>query len=240
MTRLKVFVAGQRSFGAAVAMMVDRETEHDLVGVCSPPARPCGTRPDPLRAAAGRLRVPWMPSGLLRAGAVPPGTDLIVSAHSHAFIGRRTLAACRLGGVGYHPSLLPRHRGRDAVEWTIRMRDAVAGGSVYWLSGSVDCGPIASQRHCMVRPSDSASSLWSRELFPLGLWLIAGVLADLAGGRATRIPQDPLAATWEPSIESEPLFRPELPLLGDLQGVETTGGDAGVEEARDWAAAYGV
>src|SRR6266550_3373881 len=42
---------------------------------------------------------------------IADGTDLIVTAHSHARISQEALAATKLGGIGYHPSLLPRHRG---------------------------------------------------------------------------------------------------------------------------------
>ena len=48
---------------------------------------------------------------LVVAAEIAEGSDLIVTAHSHARIGRDALAAARLGGIGYHPSLLPRHRG---------------------------------------------------------------------------------------------------------------------------------
>src|SRR6185369_7565053 len=45
------------------------------------------------------------------AAEIAPGSDLIVTAHSHARITQEALAATKLGGIGYHPSLLPRHRG---------------------------------------------------------------------------------------------------------------------------------
>jgi methionyl-tRNA formyltransferase len=48
--------------------------------------------------------------------AIPPATDIILSVHNaHAFIDAGARAAARLGALGYHPSLLPRHRGRDAM-----------------------------------------------------------------------------------------------------------------------------
>ena len=42
--------------------------------------------------------------------------------------------------LNIHPSLLPRHRGIAAVEWTIREGDAIAGGTVYHLSDRLDAG----------------------------------------------------------------------------------------------------
>lgn len=42
--------------------------------------------------------------------------------------------------VGYHPSLLPRYRGCNAVKWTVCFGDTVAGGTVYELDEKVDGG----------------------------------------------------------------------------------------------------
>ena len=75
--------------------------------------------------------------------AIPEGTDLIVAAHTHARVSDEALARSRLGGVGYHPSLLPRHRGIAAVEWTILEGDPIAGGSVYHLADGWDAGRVA-------------------------------------------------------------------------------------------------
>lgn len=216
---MKLFIAGQKLFGAAtLALCLDRG--HEVVGVCSPATAVDGERVDRLRAAAERASVPWQQSGSLRAETLPGGIDLILSAHAHDFIGRPTRGRARLGAIGYHPSLLPLHRGRDAIEWVIRMRERVTGGTVYWLGDSVDGGDVAAQEHVFVKPGDDARELWRRELFPLGLRLFAEVLDDLSEGRITRQPQDQDVATWEPSVGRAPIFRPELPLLGVIPGFE--------------------
>lgn len=211
---MRLLLCGQRSFGAAVFDRL-RGDGHELVAVASPLEH--DGRPDPLTARAVAYSLPW--TERLEAAGVPAGVDLVVAAHSHAFVSQAALRRTRLGGVGYHPSLLPRHRGRDAVTWTIKMRDAVAGGTVYWLTDRVDGGPIAAQRHVLVRPRDDASSLWGRELFPLGVELLAGVVAELARGRLVAYPQDEACATWEPSIGRPPLYRPDLLRLGAVPGM---------------------
>lgn len=147
--------------------------------------------------------------------------DVIVAAHSHAFISRPAREATKLGAIGYHPSLLPRHRGRDAVEWTIRMGDAVAGGSVYWFTDNVDGGPIAAQDWCHVVPGWTASDLWREQLFPMGLRLLSYTLSCLDDRVIVEIPQDERCATWEPSIDRPPLFRPDLLQIGERAGYQT-------------------
>jgi methionyl-tRNA formyltransferase len=164
-----------------------------------------------------------MPAGTLDAHRLPDGVDLIVAAHSHDFVGRATRLRSRLGAVGYHPSLLPRHRGRDAVAWAIKMGDRVTGGSMYWLSETVDGGDIAAQDWCFVRPGDTASELWRRDLFPMGLRLLAQTLKDLARGVMVRIPQDDELSTWEPQMHgAPPLRRPDLAMLSDGRGAGYT------------------
>lgn len=195
---MRVHLAGTRSFGVAV-LDAAIEHGHTVTGVTAPAG-------DPVHAAAARRRLPW--SDRIGPDAVA-GADVIVSAHSHAFVGRRTRAAVE-HAIGYHPSLLPLHRGRDAVKWTIRDRDRIAGGSVYHLTDVVDGGPIAAQDWCFVRPGDTARTLWQRDLFPMGVRLLVGVLADLDRGRVVCVPQDPALATWEPAMDAPPLHRPEL------------------------------
>src|SRR5438046_7128379 len=113
---------------------------------------------------------------IVPASAIAPGTDLIITAHSHARVSAEALAQSRLGGIGYHPSLLPRHRGIAAVEWTIREGDPIAGGTVYHLADRMDAGAIAAQEWCFVKKDETARELWERALAPLGQNLLGEVV----------------------------------------------------------------
>ncbi len=75
-------------------------------------------------------------------------------------------------------------------------------------------GDVLAQRHVFIRPDDTAEELWRRDLAPLGVELLAAVVARVAAegyvhGRA----QDEALATWEPSIDRPPAFRPDLLML---------------------------
>ena len=132
---------------------------------------------------------------------LPPGAfDAIVAAHTHAFV---AASARRRAGtaIGYHPSLLPRHRGIAAVEWTMKCRDPIAGGSVYHLSGGMDAGALAAQDWCFVYPDDDAGTLWRRALAPMGHRLLLKVVDDIATrGRAEAVEQDARALTLAPEL----------------------------------------
>ena len=146
---MRVFLAGQKTFGYEVALLIER-LGLELAGVSCP-----NDPGDRLNRWCRAWERPFTPAGTLNHRTLPEGVDLIVAAHSHDFIGKKTRQKTTLGAVGYHPSLLPRHRGRSAVEWTVRDRDPIAGGSVFWLTNGVDCGPIAAQDWCWVRPDDT-------------------------------------------------------------------------------------
>src|SRR5579884_3428649 len=127
---MKIVIAGSRYFGAAAFEALAKE-DVEIARVIVPAAD------DRLalaaRAAGIEVHVLDDPH-IVPAAAIPDGTDLILSAHNHARVGSDALARARLGGIGYHPSVLPRHRGIAAVEWTIKAGDAIAGGSIYHLA----------------------------------------------------------------------------------------------------------
>ncbi|MFH8619207.1 formyltransferase family protein [Streptomyces sp. NPDC017979] len=221
---MNIYISGSGVFAVQVAEALS-EDGHELVGAASPPQRKRGIDDSPLswdrlRAWAAMSETPWVDSQYLRAPHIPDGVDVIVAAHSHAFIGRKTRARARVATIGYHPSLLPIHRGRDAIRWTIRDRDKVAGGTVYHLTERTDGGPIAAQEHVLVPPGSTPQSLWREHLSPLGVHLLRRVVNDLSCGRRVEVPQDESLATWEPSMDSPPLFKPELIALPGSESVD--------------------
>lgn len=140
--------------------------------------------------------VPIIPAGSLSADTMPEKVDLGITAHSFDYIGKKTRYRARLGWIGYHPSLLPRHRGRSSIEWAIRMRDVVTGGTVFWLNSGIDRGDIALQDWCWIPPKyfggdakKSAAELWRKELLPMGVRLMSKVLDDISTGRIIKVPQ---------------------------------------------------
>lgn len=206
---LKIILCGQKSFGAAVLDMLAK-LPHKIVAVYAPEG-------DKLHRHAALTGRAVNPGGRLHSETMPEA-DLLIAAHSHDYISRPVRNRLTLGAIGYHPSLLPLHRGRDAVEWTVRMGDRVAGGTVFWLSDTVDGGPICKQDWCLVGLHD-ARSLWREELFPMGTRLLREAVDEIASGVLTQIDQNHALATWEPSFTGAPrLYRPELPQLGSLAG----------------------
>lgn len=197
-SRIRLAVVGSRYFGAQVFGALAKEPGVDIVCVVAPAAD------DRLALAATQagvaLHVLVNPK-IVPGEAIGQPVDLLIAAHTHARVSDEALAFARLGGVGYHPSLLPRHRGIAAVEWTVLEGDAIAGGSVYHLADGWDAGGIAAQDWCFVGKGENARELWERALAPMGLRLLTQVVRQARdSGSVDKREQDPRFATKAPML----------------------------------------
>ncbi len=223
---MKCALVGSRYFGATVFEALRREEGVEFSGIVAPAAD------DRLALAAQAAGLPvhvLANPKVVPGDAIAPGTDLIVAAHTHARVSDEALARARLGGVGYHPSLLPRHRGIAAVEWTVLSGDAIAGGSVYHLAEGWDAGAIAAQDWCFVGKGETARELWERALAPMGLALLAQVVRHArAHGRLPAQPQDVRFATKAPMIRRSVVLTDDRPsgatsLVATVMGADRPG-----------------
>jgi len=206
---MQCVLAGSRYFGATVLEALRREADVTFACVIVPAAD------DRLAVAATKAGLPvhvLANPKVVPGDAIPEGTELIVAAHTHARVSNEALARSRLGGIGYHPSLLPRHRGIAAVEWTVLEGDPIAGGSVYHLADGWDAGPIAAQDWCFVLRGESARELWERALAPMGLDLLARVVRHARDhGELPAKPQDPRFATRAPMVRRAVVLDEQAP-----------------------------
>jgi methionyl-tRNA formyltransferase len=214
MKKLRVFISGQKYFGQEVFRLCNSLPFVEIVGVCAPLDDKYVTR------LAHTFNVPIVPAGTLNADTLPDNVDIGITAHSFDYIGTRTRYKAKLGWIGYHPSLLPRHRGRSSIEWAVRMRDAVTGGTVFWLNSGIDRGDIAYQDICFIdpklyamEPRKAAKLLWEHELQSMGLELIKKALVDISNGIIIKTPQKKEFSTFEPNTDVKDVFKPDLLML---------------------------
>jgi len=195
---MKITLVGSRYFGATAFAAILKEGI-TIARVVVPAA---DDRLATAAAAAGVEVVVQTDPKVVEAAEIADGSDLIVTAHSHARVSAAALARARLGGIGYHPSLLPRHRGIAAIEWTIKENDPIAGGTIYHLAERMDAGAIAAQDWCFVKKGETARELWERALAPMGFRLLTDVLRQAnATGTLPARPQDEQFATRAPMID---------------------------------------
>src|SRR5262245_8760997 len=188
---LRIALFGQAPFGRdALTRLI--EAGHDVVGVYAPPA---GARPDPLAAEAEQRGLPlFRHARFRRKGAAIPelvdehrklGADLNVLAFVTVILPAEIVDGPRHASLCFHPSLLPRFRGGNALAWQIMLGATEAGVTVFRPDAGVDTGPIAVQKGGVaISPTDTAASLYFDKLYPLGLDAIAEAVVAVDDGTA--------------------------------------------------------
>uniref|UniRef100_A0A2I3T867 10-formyltetrahydrofolate dehydrogenase n=2 Tax=Pan TaxID=9596 RepID=A0A2I3T867_PANTR len=182
-----------------------RKEGHRVVGVFTVPDK--DGKADPLALAAEKDGTPVfkLPKWRVKGKTIKEvaeayrsvGAELNVLPFCTQFIPMDIIDSPKHGSIIYHPSILPRHRGASAINWTLIMGDKKAGFSVFWADDGLDTGPILLQRSCDVEPNDTVDALYNRFLFPEGIKAMVEAVQLIADGKAPRIPQPEEGATYE-------------------------------------------
>lgn len=104
----------------------------------------------------------------LTANQVPTGIDIILTAHAYCFVKKEARYKARFGAVGYHPSLLPKYKGKNAIKDAFDNGEKVVGGSLYQLDDGWDTGQVLAQKSVLVDDGDTLISLWQEKLHRWG------------------------------------------------------------------------
>jgi methionyl-tRNA formyltransferase len=125
--------------------------------------------------------------------------DLLVSWFFTAKLPMSVVRAARGGGIGVHPSLLPRHRGPDPYFAAIDQGDRVTGVTVHRIEAEYDTGAILATRELPIDPSWNAWQL-ARKLDRPSLALLRDTVRRMAAGEPLpEQPQDESRASHAPT-----------------------------------------
>jgi methionyl-tRNA formyltransferase len=136
-------------------------------------------------------------SGAIDRAVHAASPDLVVSWYFTRRIERRWLERARLGGIGAHPSLLPRHRGPNPFFAAIDAGDAVTGVTIHRLVEAYDAGDVLLTESLTVGDRDS----WqlARALDRPSLRLLRSAVRRISAGEALpATPQSEASATEAP------------------------------------------
>jgi len=97
--------------------------------------------------------------------------------------------------IGYHPTALPRMRGRAAIPWTILNDEPITAGTLFWIDHGTDTGDVLDQQYFHVAPDETAATLYAKHMEALSAMLDRSLPA-LADGRTPRRQQNEACATW--------------------------------------------
>uniref|UniRef100_A0A671T2F1 10-formyltetrahydrofolate dehydrogenase n=1 Tax=Sinocyclocheilus anshuiensis TaxID=1608454 RepID=A0A671T2F1_9TELE len=202
--KLKLALIGQSLFGQEVYTNL-RKQGHKVVGVFTVPDK--DGKADPLAVVAEKDGTPVFkfPRWRVKGKPIPEvveaykavGAELNVMPFCSQFIPMNVIDFPKHGSIIYHPSILPRHRGASAINWTLIEGDKKAGFSIFWADDGLDTGPILLQKECAVEPNDTVDTLYNRFLFPEGIKAMVEAVQLIADGKAPKIPQSEEGASYE-------------------------------------------
>lgn len=112
-------------------------------------------------------------------------------------------AAPALGTLIFHPSLLPRHRGPDAIRWAFRHNESYTGATWFWADPRFDAGDICEMEVLAINEGERPREFYERAVLPSATRLLRYILDDLSNGVVRRRPQDEDSATYEPAIRRD-------------------------------------
>jgi methionyl-tRNA formyltransferase len=170
-------------FGLPLAGWLLAEDAHDVrLAVLSPVGQSPGRRRLGRRLGRSQVIAECTPARevLVDERLASERFDLLVSWFWTRRLPERWLAVPRLGAIGAHPSLLPRHRGPDPYFWAIDSGDVQTGVTVHELTAGYDEGAVLAQA---VLPIGELNA-WqlARALDRPSLRLLRQVVADFARG----------------------------------------------------------
>jgi methionyl-tRNA formyltransferase len=124
--------------------------------------------------------------------------DVLVVAAYGLILPQTILDIPRLAPVNVHASLLPNYRGAAPIQRAIMDGCARTGVTIMHMDAGLDTGPIYAMR-AMEIGEHTGGSLHDA-LALLGSELLITVLADLAHGRATAVPQPDVGVSYAPKL----------------------------------------
>ena len=124
---------------------------------------------------------------------------MIVIAYGHK-IPKRMLDKCVW--INLHGSILPKFRGAAPINYSIMAGEEQSGLSATIMAEQIDAGPVIETMSVPIESDDNSADLALRMQKMGREWFAQTVLGYLEG-RLSAIPQDPLLATFAPSITAE-------------------------------------
>ena len=104
-----------------------------------------------------------------------------------------------IASVNVHPSFLPKYRGPNPYLQTILHGEMQSGITFHLINEKFDGGPILSQKHIQIFPSDTSKELRERTVFQARL-LCAELLKKLEYGLVIPLEQNESEVSYYPNI----------------------------------------
>jgi methionyl-tRNA formyltransferase len=198
---MRIILFGQAAFAEKTLDKLVGKGE-EVIAVFCPPDVSEG-RFDPVKQRALQLGIPVYQHKSLKTPEVRDQVtalhaDLAILAFVTQIVPPAVFTAPRLGSICFHPSLLPKYRGRSAINWALIKGETKTGLTLFWVDEGIDTGPILLQKEVAVDPDDTTGTLYFNKIFPLGVEAIGEAVDLIKAGNPPRIVQDESQATYDP------------------------------------------
>lgn len=203
---MRIILIGQAAFAEKTLDKLTSKGEEVLAVFCPPDAP--GGKFDPVKQRALQLGIPVHQHKTLKTPEVRDqfaalNADLAILAFVTQIVPPQVFDLPRYGSICFHPSLLPKYRGRSAINWTLINGETKTGVTLFWVDEGIDTGPILLQKEVAVGPDDTTGTLYFNRLFPVGVEAIAESVDLIKAGNPPRIAQDESRANYDPPCGDE-------------------------------------
>jgi len=120
--------------------------------------------------------------------------DVFFAVGLSQLISEDLLKVAKLGNVGFHPTLLPKGRGRAPIAWLL-LNENQGAANFFLMGKGADDGPVFIQEPFDIEDQDDAASVESKILGSIKVALDKW-LPSLKRGEWNPIPQDELEVTY--------------------------------------------
>ncbi len=203
---MRIILIGQAAFAEKTLDKLVGNGEEVVAVFC--PLDASGGKFDPVKQRALQLNISvhqhkTLKEPEVREKFVALQADLAILAFVTQIVPPPVFTAPRLGSICFHPSLLPKYRGRSAINWSLIKGETKTGVTLFWVDEGIDTGPILLQKEVTVDPDDTTGTLYFNKLFPIGVEAISESVDLIKAGNPPRIIQDESLANYDPPCGDE-------------------------------------
>ena len=206
---MRIVYFGSSSFGLPCLEAI-HQSEHELAGVFTQPARPAGRHRSHLTPTdvaqwcqqnhidcteAKNINTPDMVERVAACRA-----DLLVVIAFGQKISQTVIGLHSRGAINVHASLLPKYRGAAPIHWAIMNGETETGVSIITLADEMDAGDVLAQGTTAVEPNDTFETMHEK-LSQLSVAVLMNTIDQIQNGSATYTPQEPAQVTYAPKLK---------------------------------------
>jgi methionyl-tRNA formyltransferase len=206
----RILFMGTSDF-AVPALKALHQNKYEIVLVVTQPDRPAGRglelKASPVKKAALELGLPVYqpekiknPEAVEKLQALKP--DVTVVAAYGQILPLSVLQAAKTACLNIHGSILPKYRGAAPIHYAVMAGEKETGVTLMYMNEKMDEGDILLIKKTPIGPEETTGEVHDR-LAVLGAQGLLETLELLKEGKAPRLPQNHLGATYSPSLKRE-------------------------------------